>query len=191
VNTPSMDLTLKVAHQDGLVLEGFADKGLTYPSADALRLRGPRMHGTPVERLARSYIVEASGCWRWIKGRTTSGYGHFWFEGTYYQAHLIVYIVKIGPLPVGLEPDHLCRNRWCVNPADIEFVTHAVNMQRGTRTRLTPGEVEMIRAEVAAGMSQRAIARARGIDHSTVSRLVRGLIWPEAKCPAHAAETAA
>jgi len=156
-----------------------SDRTLVYPTAERLRTRLKGDHGAPAVRLARSYRIEPNGCWRWIGSIAGNGYGHFSMGRIYYQAHLLIYIVEVGPLPVGLEPDHLCRNRWCVNPADIEFVTHAVNAQRGAAARLTQGEAEMIRAEVRSGISQRAVGRARGIDHSTVCRIMSGQLWPE------------
>lgn len=150
-----------------------------YPTCDELLI--PRNRGlSAADRLRANYVVEPNGCWRWTRGLTGSGYAHLSMASVYYQAHLLMYILEVGPLPQGLEPDHLCRHRWCVRPACIEFVTHAVNMQRGARAKLTQGEADMIRAEVAAGFSQRAVARARGIDHSTVSRVVRGERWPQA-----------
>jgi hypothetical protein len=173
-----LDLTLWEIPQVGGIREGSSAPGLTYPPAEALRLRGKGMHGTPADRLARAYTVEASGCWRWIKGRTTQGYGHFSIRSVYYQAHVLLYILHVGPPPAGLEPDHLCRNRWCVNPADIEWVTHAVNAQRGARSVLSPVQVEEIRRRgKAAGV--RKMAREYGVNHATISRIVNGLIWPD------------
>ncbi|WP_443060266.1 HNH endonuclease [Streptomyces sp. NBC_00444] len=46
-------------------------------------------------------------------------------------AHRAAYLELIGPIPSGLELDHLCRNRACWNPWHIDPVTHAVNVQRG------------------------------------------------------------
>jgi hypothetical protein len=150
---------------------------IPYPTATELRSPGKSLHGTPADRLARCYVVEDSGCWRWTKGLTSVGYGHFSIRSVYYQAHLLLYILHVGPLPEGLEPDHLCRNRWCVNPADIEFVTHAVNVQRGIRSVLSPEQVEAIRLARRSGAGVRALARQYGVNHATVSRIVNGLIW--------------
>jgi hypothetical protein len=46
-------------------------------------------------------------------------------------AHRLVYEELVGPIPEGMELDHLCRNTSCVNPAHLEPVPHRVNVLRG------------------------------------------------------------
>ena len=70
-------------------------------------------------------------CWQWKGGTTGRGYGSFWDGARYTGAHRIAYSFAKGPIPEGLQIDHLCRNKLCVNPAHLEAVTQKVNVLRG------------------------------------------------------------
>lgn len=82
-------------------------------------------------------------CWHWTQA-TVDGYGRFPFvkDGRRRSmgAHRWAWEYVNGPAPEGLTPDHLCRNRACVNPWHIEWVTQGENVRRG---RL--GEVQRAR----------------------------------------------
>lgn len=96
-----------------------------------------RKHGDPnherwpdtLTRIMRS--VRKGDCWQWTGSLFQStGYAQTWADGTNRLAHRVLYELLVGPIPVGLQLDHLCRNRSCVNPAHLEPVTAKVNMQR-------------------------------------------------------------
>ena len=71
-----------------------------------------------------------SGCWQW-REPTANGYGVIHFQGRRWLAHRAVYEYSNGPVPQGLELDHVCKNKACCNPAHLEPVTHAENNRRG------------------------------------------------------------
>ena len=68
-----------------------------------------------------------ASCWEWKGGKSWNGYGHFWLDGKTVLSHRYSYELYVGPIPVGLVMDHLCRTRDCVNPLHIEPVTPLVS----------------------------------------------------------------
>lgn len=78
------------------------------------------------ERFAARWSLDGE-CWRWTGARHPAGYGTF---GDH-LAHRRSYELHVGPIPAGLTLDHLCRNRWCVNPAHLEAVPLVENVMRG------------------------------------------------------------
>lgn len=71
------------------------------------------------------------GCWLWVAGGDGDGYGTFKNGGRTSKAHRFSYQIFVGPIPDGLDLDHLCRNRACVNPAHLEPVSRRENVLRG------------------------------------------------------------
>jgi HNH endonuclease len=84
--------------------------------------------------LEDSYAEEDRGhetpCWVWQRPLNGNGYGELRFNNRGRKAHAVFYERKHGEIPAGLELDHLCRVRACVNPDHLEPVTHAENMRR-------------------------------------------------------------
>jgi hypothetical protein len=78
-----------------------------------------------------AHAPELGPCWVWTASLTAYGYGQFGFRKRVVRAHRVAYELSIGPIPQGLELDHLCRVHECVNPSHLEPVTHKTNMSRG------------------------------------------------------------
>lgn len=77
-------------------------------------------------------VDKTDTCWIWMAAKDTNGYGRFGIKGSKtVLAHVFAYTFVVGPVPEGLELDHLCRNPSCVNPAHLEAVTHRENVMRG------------------------------------------------------------
>lgn len=71
-------------------------------------------------------------CWLWTGPFKPEGYGKFAVgRKRQYQAHRFAYEDMVGEIPPGLQLDHLCRVRACVNPWHLEPVTNRVNSIRG------------------------------------------------------------
>lgn len=84
-------------------------------------------------KIDQMYRIADSGCWEWIGGKCSRGYGILWHvaKGKNVKAHRAMYELRVGPLVDGMTIDHLCRNHSCVNPAHLEQVTPKENTLRG------------------------------------------------------------
>lgn len=83
-------------------------------------------------RWANKVRADDSGCIMWIGAIVPEGYGRVSLGGKLRYAHRVAYVADTGmDIPEGLDIDHLCRCRACVNPAHLEAVTRVVNVVRG------------------------------------------------------------
>jgi hypothetical protein len=86
--------------------------------------------------IASRVVVSQSGCHVWNACRDQKGYG-FVAVGSragrciQRRAHRVNFELSKGPVPAGLQLDHLCRNHSCVNPEHLEPVTSRENCMRG------------------------------------------------------------
>lgn len=85
---------------------------------------------TPLAEKVWKRITKTDSCWLWT-GSRTDGYGNMKHQGRGVLVHRVIYELLVGPIPGGLQLDHLCRVRNCVNPAHLEPVTPSENVRRG------------------------------------------------------------
>lgn len=87
----------------------------------------------PIKRqTAQQYIESRShksgGCWLWM-GTTRAGYGRATWRGKQRQAHALSWESVNGAVPPGLQINHLCHRRNCVNPGHLYAGTQVENMR--------------------------------------------------------------
>lgn len=93
-------------------------------------LRRPLTTPSPEQRFWKK-VNKTEGCWLWTGSRDRDGYGQFWHQKKMLAAHRWSYEMLVGPIPFGLQIDHLCRTPGCVNPNHLEPVTQRENLLRG------------------------------------------------------------
>lgn len=124
----------------------------------------PYLHGHWFHKTPFDYVIEDRGyltpCWIWQRGTTTDGYS---LCGTKRHGTRFVYkqkyVDKYGLVPEGLQLDHLCSVRRCVNPDHLEAVTGLVNTRRGKCTKLSYEDHDKILFLRAEGKTLREIAQ--------------------------------
>ena len=91
------------------------------------------MRRDPMESFVEKVAIMPDGCWPWTAHTTGCGYGYFYDPAVQRKevAHRWAYKAVVGPIPEGLDLDHLCRVRHCVNPDHLEPVTRRENLLRG------------------------------------------------------------
>lgn len=78
---------------------------------------------------------DPDACWLWLGSRRHNGYGRIIHKKKHLLVHRVAYELTFGPIPEGLQIDHVkargCTNRHCVNPAHLEAVPNRINVLRG------------------------------------------------------------
>lgn len=100
--------------------------------------------------LRNGIVVNDEGCWQWSRRLAYDGYGRVTIRvgdaRRTVSVHRTVYSLLVGPVPDGLQLDHLCRNRGCCNPAHLEPVTCRENLLRGdTLNAANAGKTHCVR----------------------------------------------
>lgn len=128
------------------------------------------MNNYPKNRLRRFTAAErfwakvdkGSGCWMWRPEKNPDRYGYLYVDGRLVKAARFSYEMVAGPIPPGLQLDHLCRNRRCVNPAHLEPVTQRENILRGEcMTAVNARKTHCLRGHPLSGENLSSYSRGR------------------------------
>jgi hypothetical protein len=106
-------------------------------------------------------------CWIWNGCHDHAGYG----SSRRGKPHRVSWVLTNGPVPDGLELDHLCRQRSCCNPDHLEAVTHLENVRRGAGPKLTPEQRDQIAVDPTSPQS--LIAERYGVSLTRVEQIKR------------------
>ena len=133
-------------------------------------------------RPRKSWRVEESGCWTWIRSEKGNGYGQKWQRGKPSTAHRAVYEEYRGKIPEGMVLHHRCGNKMCVNPGHLEPVSTAKNIRyacHGEGTDAKQRQVDEIRRRAGKGEPAAAVARSLGVRVRWAQRVVQGACWAD------------
>ena len=87
----------------------------------------PKEKENPRQYILNRIKVSENGCWEWQQS-TYLGYGRLVKEKKSWPAHAYSYSVFVEPIPNGLQINHKCHNRCCVNPKHLYAGTQKQNV---------------------------------------------------------------
>jgi hypothetical protein len=133
-----------------------------------------------------------SECWPWLGRLTPGGYGKLPNRLKAEQAHRVAFRLFNG-FDAPKMVLHSCDNRPCCNPGHLREGSHQDNMddmvsrgrscdrrgERNTQAKLTGSSVAAIRASLAAGTTQRALAAEYGVSRGTIGMIATGMRWTD------------
>ena len=104
---------------------------------EAISVRENRLRQNPPQDRFWTNVEPSGDCWVWMGLKNVEGYGDFSILNRHVLAHRYAFETMRSEIPDGLQLDHLCRVRACVNPWHLEPVTGLVNTRRGEPAQRT------------------------------------------------------
>lgn len=147
------------------------------------------------DRLFSQTKPSNNGCIEWT-GWTVFGYGRMRLGEKRIAVHRLAYELKHGSIPDGLCVCHKCDNRRCVNVDHLFLGTRTENnadkVAKGRQAqgplhgrrgeshpmaKINTADVVQIRSRYAKGEKQRDLAKEFNVSQTSISLIVRNLIW--------------
>lgn len=91
-----------------------------------------QMHGASIQEKLAAYSEDKGGCRLWIGTLHEKGYGQLRWDGRTRRAHRVAYTLEHGPIPDGMQVNHICGNRACIKVSHLELVTSRQNSEYRT-----------------------------------------------------------
>lgn len=126
-------------------------------------------------------VSKAEGCWLWLAGQYSNGYGEFFYRGRLHCAHRVAWELTHGVIQEGMSVCHSCDVRQCVRPDHLFLGTQSENLsdmdRKGRRwigpCKLTDDQVRSLRQLRNGGQDLRSLATEFGISETQVSAIAR------------------
>ena len=135
-------------------------------------------------------------CWEWNGPYWGRGYGRINFGGKGYYVHRLMWEMRHGEIPTGMQVCHHCDNPPCINPEHLFLGTpsenfidaikkgrvqmlppHSMPGENHPLVKLTSEQVKIIREERKSGVSAREIARRYNVSTGHIRQIVSGNRW--------------
>lgn len=146
---------------------------------------------TMMDRLLRSFERKGQNeCWPWTGSKDHGGYGRFWRHRSVQpkctSAHRVLFELRYGRIPDGLQACHKCDNPGCVNPRHVFLGDHKANADdrdakgrcqhgvRHWRCSLSESQVSEIRVLRAQGIAGPRLAKQFKVSDGTIYNIAKG-----------------
>jgi hypothetical protein len=145
-----------------------------------------RFKREPIERFNEKYVIdENTGCWNWVAGLSSKGYGSFRVDDKVLFAHRFAYEYFVEPLDNSLEICHKCNNSKCVNPNHLRQDTRSSNMidrvidGKQSFQKLSVEQVLDIKKELLNPYHgiQRDLSKKYSVTKQTINEIKKGRNW--------------
>ena len=94
----------------------------------------PHRRDLKTEDLFWAKVDKSGDCWEWTAAKSVDGYANFWYRNAWLRAHRVSFEWANGPIPTGMQVDHMCRNPGCVRPTHLRLASNAMNAQNRSQT---------------------------------------------------------